>query len=535
MMKITYTLLAFILITAPSLFAQAPSVKWQKCLGGIRDDYGHSMIKTSDGGYILAGSTMSYDGDVHGNHPGGNSDAWVVKLSSFGNIEWQKCLGGNDDDAAYSVVQTSDGGYAFAGYTRSDSGDVSGNHGRFDMWIVKLNPSGDIVWQKCLGGTFLDYAYSIIQTLEGGYAIAGETYSNDGDVSGFHENSTTSPDAWVVKLTNKGEIEWQKTIGGSGRESARSIVQLPDSSFFFVGSTDSKDGDVSGIHGGLGYQDGWLVKLSSQGDILWQKCIGTDSSDYLQNIILANDSGYILTGASNGFSKLNTRDYDFWVLNIDNNGSTIWQSLISGNKDEGAVAITKSFDGTYLVCGATNSDDSIITDNHGITDILIAKLTSDGKNLWHKCFGGSDIDGTFGVIQNNDGSIFLGGRTKSQNGDVSGRHGITSNSDFWIAELTTPESVDEKISSLHSLSLSTYPNPASKSVTLRYVLPAISSDVSISITDINGKQMREVHQANVLQGSNEVALDVSELSEGTYYITVSTEGISETTVVQVVK
>ena len=152
-MKIIYTVFAFILISASSLFAQDPSVKWQKCLGGIRDDFGHSMIKTSEGGYILAGETYSYDGDVNGNHPDGHSDFWVVKLNSLGNIEWQKCLGGNEEDGAYSVIQTSDGGYAVAGYTRSDSGDVIGKHGVTDIWVVKLNTVGDIVWQKCLGGS----------------------------------------------------------------------------------------------------------------------------------------------------------------------------------------------------------------------------------------------------------------------------------------------------------------------------------------------------------------------------------------------
>ena len=535
MIKITYTILAFILLTASSLFAQAPTVKWQKCLGGVRDDYGYSMVKTTDGGYILAGSTQSNQDDVSGNHPDGNFDMWVVKLTSPGNIEWQKCLGGNEDDGAYSIVQTSDGGYAVAGYTRSDSGDVVGRHGSTDIWVVKITNSGNIEWQKCLGGTSRENAYSIIQTLDGGYAIAGETNSNDGDVSGLHWNSSFLMDAWVVKLTNQGEIEWQKVLGGGGSESAQSILQLPDSSYVFVGTTNSKDGDVSGIHGTHGYIDGWLVKLSSKGEMLWQKCIGSDSIDFLYNIILAVDSGYIVTGTSNGFGALSSNRYDFWVLKLDNNGSTVWQNVISGTGSESAAAITKSFDGTYLVCGSTSSNDSIISGNHGGSDIFLAELTTDGKNIWHKCYGGSSSDGAFGAVQNDNGSIFLAGLTTSQDGDVSGRHGVANNYDFWIAELTTPEGLDESISPFHSLSLSTYPNPASKSMTLRYTLPTISSDVTITITDINGKQMRELHQANALEGSNEVSFDVSEFSEGTYYVTVTAEGVSETTAVQVVK
>lgn len=533
MMKIIYTVFAFILISATSLFAQDLSVKWQKCLGGIRDDFGHSMIKTSEGGYILAGETYSYDGDVNGNHPDGHSDFWVVKLNSLGNIEWQKCLGGNEEDGVYSIIQTSDGGYAVAGYTRSDSGDVSGFHGYTDLWVVKITSVGSIEWQKCLGGSYNDHAYSIIETLDGGYAIAGETNSEDGDVSGLHTNSAFSPDAWVVKLTNEGEIEWQKTLGGTGIESAQSILQLLDSSFVFVGIASSKNGDVSGIHGNIGNTDGWIVKLSSEGELQWQKCIGSDSSEYLYDII-ADDSSYIVAGASNGFGTLGNYS-NFLVLKLDSTGSTIWQNVISGDGGESASTITKSFDDTYLVSGSTSSNDSTISGNHGGSDIFLAKLTSDGKNIWHKCYGGSSSDGAFGAVQNDNGSIFLAARTTSQDGDVSGRHGVANNYDFWIAEVTYPESVNERISPLHSMSLSIYPNPASKSITLRYTIPTISSDVTISITDINGKQMRELHQANATQRSNEVALDVSELSEGTYYVSVSADGISETAAVLVFK
>jgi hypothetical protein len=536
MMKITYTVLIFIFITATSLFAQAPSIKWQKCLGGLRDDNGHSMVKTSDGGYILAGTTYSYEEDVQGNHPDGHSDLWVVKLTSLGSIEWQKCLGGNEEDGAVSITQTTDDGYIVAGSVFSDSGDVVGNHGRYDIWVVKMTTSGSIEWKKCLGGSDLDHPSSIIQTLDGGYVIAGNTNSYDGDVSGKHQNNKFSNDAWVIKLTSAGQIQWQKPLGGSGSESAQSILQLSDSSFVFVGSTTSNDGDVSGIHGDRGFTDGWLVKISSTGNLLWQKCIGGDSGDYFANIITTKDAGFVVTGTTNRYGK-SWDEYqgDLWVLKLDSIGTTKWQRVVAGNQGDFGGAVTQSIDGGYIVSGVTNSDNEDFG-NHGENDIILLKLTPQGAIEWRKCYGGSETEYPFSsVIQNENGSIVIGGYTRSQNGDVSGRHGITRNFDFWIAELTTPESVDEKISPLHSLLLSTYPNPASKSITLRYTLPTISSDVTISITDITGKQMRELHQAYVLEGNNEVSFDVSELSEGTYYITVSSEGVSETTAVQVVK
>lgn len=372
--------------------------------------------------------------------------------------------------------------------------------------------------------------------MDGGYAVAGETYSNDGDVLRENQSGFYTPNAWVVKLTNDGVIEWQKPLGGGGSDKAESILQLSDSSFVFVGSTNSSNGDVSGLHGDQEYTDGWLVKLSSKGEIEWQKCFGTDSGDYFTNIIKTNDGGFTVIGTTNRFGKSwDDHHGDLWALKLDSVGVTEWQRVVSGNQGDFGEAITHSIDGGYIVSGVTNSNNQDIG-NHGSNDILLLKLDSQGVIEWQKCYGGTETEGSFSsVIQNENGSIIIGGYTASQNGDVSGRHGIARNLDFWIAELTTPESVDNTLLPLHTLSLSTYPNPASQSVTLRYVLPAIFSDVVISITNINGKQIGEIRQENTMQGSNEVTFDVNELSEGTYYITVSADGLSESTVVQVVK
>ncbi|NLY22597.1 MAG: T9SS type A sorting domain-containing protein [Bacteroidales bacterium] len=237
--------------------AQAPTIEWQKCLGGSNDDWAYSIQQTSDGGYIVAGETWSNDGDVSGNHGGG--DYWVVKLNSSGDILWQICLGGTNVDVAYSIQQTSDEGFIVAGYTCSNEGDVSGNHGNSDYWVVKLNSSGTIEWQKCLGGTDGDYANSIQQTSDGGFIVAGQTYSNDGDVSGNHGGS----DAWVVKLNSSGNILWQKCLGGTGWDWENSIQQTSDGGFIVAGYTNSNDGDVSGNHGSKDY---WVVKLTNEPD-----------------------------------------------------------------------------------------------------------------------------------------------------------------------------------------------------------------------------------------------------------------------------
>lgn len=176
--------LAFVFITTQMGIAQAPSIQWQKTFGGTNDDGSTVVKQTDDGGYILVGYTGSTNGDVIGNH--GSNDYWIVKLNGTGLIQWQKCLGGTGADYAFDVEQTSDGGYVVLGVTSSNDGDVIGNHGASDYWVVKLNSTGLIQWRKTLGGAFGDYAYSIVQTVDGGYVVAGYTFSSNGDVTINH-------------------------------------------------------------------------------------------------------------------------------------------------------------------------------------------------------------------------------------------------------------------------------------------------------------------------------------------------------------
>jgi hypothetical protein len=187
-----------------------------KSFGGSGFEYASSIKQTPDGGYIVAGSTQSYDGDVSGNH--GGYDCWVLKLSSEGDVEWTKTLGGSKSDNANSVDVTSDGSYVVAGSTESNDGDVSGNHGSTDFWVVKLSSKGIIQWQKCFGGSGSENANSIQQTSDNGYIVSGYSSSDDGDVTGNHGEG----DYWVVKLSSEGIIQWEKCLGGSAEDGSLS-------------------------------------------------------------------------------------------------------------------------------------------------------------------------------------------------------------------------------------------------------------------------------------------------------------------------
>ncbi|MBL7827292.1 MAG: hypothetical protein JNJ57_11715, partial [Saprospiraceae bacterium] len=192
-----------------NLHAQ-PTVQWQKTFGGESHDYGRKALLTTDGDYLIVGYTFSNGGDVIGFH--GISDFWVLRLSSSGELLWKKTYGGSDHDLPFDAVQTPDGGFVIAGHTRSDDGDVTGQHGEKDAWIIKIDGSGTLLWQRTLGGSGWDEAWSITLTSDGGYAVAGTSDSSDGDCLG---NPGQSQDYWVVKMKGGGEIEWQKSYGGS--------------------------------------------------------------------------------------------------------------------------------------------------------------------------------------------------------------------------------------------------------------------------------------------------------------------------------
>ena len=307
-MKTVTLILCLIFLQLFNLNAQI--INWANCYGGSSNDVAMSIQQTTDGGYIVAGFTDSNDGDVTGNH--GSYDYWVVKLNTAGTLEWQKCLGGSGYDEARSIQQTTDGGYIVAGFTDSNDGDVTGNHGGSDYWIVKLNTSGTLVWQKCLGGSSNESAWSIYQTTDGGYIVAGRSLSNDGNVTGNHGGL----DYWVVKLNTAGTLQWQKCLGGSNDDEARSIQQTTDGGYIVAGFTDSNDGDVTGFQG---IDDYWVVKLDTAGTLQWQKCLGGTSNDEAWSIKQTTDSAYIVTGrttSNDGDVTGNHGSYDIWTVSL---------------------------------------------------------------------------------------------------------------------------------------------------------------------------------------------------------------------------
>ncbi len=414
--------------------AQAPPIDWKKSIGSSLNDKGNSCQQTFDGGFIFVGNTDSLaDGNLTGTSPKGKTDIEVIKTSSTGAIQWKKRYGGSSTENATCVRQTADSGFIIVGSTKSNNKNVSGNHGGTDIWVVKLNPVGAIQWQKCLGGTSSEDAYSVIQTLDGGYIVAGFTTSSDSDATGLHGIYS---DAFIAKLDSNGNKEWSKCYGGTQVEMAYSIVQTPDSNYTFAARTGSSDGDVSGHNPGA-LDDYWVVKIDQTGNILWDRCYGGSGYETAQCIQKTFDGGYIVGGYSpsnDGDVTGNHGTYDYWVVKIDAVGTLQWQKSYGGSASDFCKGVSQTADSGYIVIGSTYSTNGQVVGNHSANiDIWVLKINSIGTINWKKCFGGTTVDeSTSPIWQTTDGGYVFCGNSNSTDGNVTGNHGGT---DIWVVKL----------------------------------------------------------------------------------------------------
>ncbi|MDQ0068006.1 T9SS type A sorting domain-containing protein [Chryseobacterium lathyri] len=491
----------FSLIIYSFLPAQtAPAIQWQKSLGGSYGDQAKSVQQTSDGGYIVAGESSSTDGDVTGNH--GDSDFWIVKLDASGTIQWQKSLGGSSYDNANFIQQTSDGGYIIAGESNSTDGDVTGNHGNFDYWIVKLDASGNMQWQKSLGGSNQDIANSVRQTSDGGYIVAGGTGSFDGDVTGNHG----SFDYWIVKLDASGTIQWQKSLGGTSYERANSIQQTSDGGYIIAGAASSTNGDVTINYGN---EDFWIVKLDASGVVQWQKSLLGNLADSAQSIQQTSEGEYIVAGLSNSVNSEIPTMFgiaNYCVAKLDVNGNTLWQRYFGGSGGDHPYSIQTTSDGGYIVAGGTGSFDGDVTGNHGSFDYWILKLDASGNIQWQKLLGGSDFDEAYSIQQTADGGYIIAGMVFSADGNITGYHG---NNDAWIIKLGSNQLNTEETQLINKPMI--YPNPAKDIIYLDH-LPA---ETVVHITDMSGRKLFSGKYKGI-----KTSININQFISGTYIIQV---------------
>lgn len=515
-MKINYKkMVPFLgILCSGAITAQAPAIEWQKSFGGTGSDYASSVIQTADGGYMISGASNSNNGNVTGNH--GNQDYWLLKLNSTGNLQWQKSLGGTGNDYGSSIIQTTDGNYVVAGTSESNNGNVTGNHGFTDGWVAKLNSdAGIIYWQKSFGGTDYDVINEMIPTTDGGYIFAGSSSSNNGDVA----SNKGYVDYWIVKINADGNLQWKKSFGGTGDDRATSIIQTTDGGYVVAGYAENNNGDVTGNHGGKDYwilkmnSDGgvvfWKKSLGgSHQDLAYSIKQTSDGGYIVAGSAFSNDGD--VTGNHDGT--------DSWIVKLNSTGDIQWQKALGGSKVDEASSIIQTADGGYLAVGSTTSNDGQVSGYHPPVntgpgeaplsyDYWVVKLSATGNLLWQKCLGGSGSENANTVIQTSDGGYIIAGASNSNNGDVTGNHG---GDDVWIVKLA-PENLSTNEVAKDATTVNIFPNPAKDYITLR--LNYFTPSMQVTVTDMLGKTIH----TQKLDGLT-TKINTANLQKGTYFL-----------------
>ena len=414
------------------------AIDFVKTLGGTKNESAQALAKTSDGGYAILGYAQSMDGDIT-NKSDESFDYWLLKYDQNDLLQWQKTYGGSDDDRGNDIIQTSDGGYAITGFSKSIDGDVSENSGAHDFWVSKLDANGSITWEKSFGFLGADIGNSILQSNDGGYLLTGvlDVSASNGEGNSKNSKSAFSKrhaggDYWVIKINALGENQWSRYFGGTFTDASYDAIQTEDNGYILVGSSDSADVDIKDSKGAY---DFWVVKISETGTLLWEKSFGGSQTDEARSITRSNDGNYIIIGDTRSSDldvSINSGGADLWAIKISPIGELIWEKTFGGNSFDVARSISKTQDGDFIISGSSRSIDGDLTNNNGQNDAWVIKIDGNGKLKWQKTIGGSEIDFAYDAVELNDGTVIAVGESSSRDIDILENKGF---SDLLILKL----------------------------------------------------------------------------------------------------
>jgi uncharacterized repeat protein (TIGR01451 family) len=384
-MRIKQTILislgiALMLMTVGTAVAvEAPTEEWNKTFGGAYNDGAFSVQQTSDGGYILAGYYRQNSDDFH------DGDAWLIMTYANGTVNWTQTFGGSLYDQFNSVQQTSDGGYILAGSTFSFGAVET------DALLIKTYANGTEEWNRTFGGEDYDGFNSVQQTSDGEYILAGYTDS----------------DAWLMKTYANGTEEWNMTFGSPSYDAANSVQQTSDGGYILAGYAD-----------GYPY-NALLIKTYENGTLNWTQRFDGPGSDAANSVQQTDDGGYILAGYTRSI------DTDFWLIKTDANGNQEWNKKFGNKYDEYAESVQQTLDGGYILTGRTYSHENK-------DDAWLIKTNDTGIEEWNMTFGDTGDDQAYSVQQTDDGGYILAGRTAAN-----------GNNDAWLIKIAGSSQVDD--------------------------------------------------------------------------------------------
>jgi len=445
-------------------------ILWAKTFGGPSNDEGNSVQQTTDGGYIVAGTTRSFGA--------GNQDIYLIKTTANGDTLWSKTFGGTNEDVGSSVQQTADGGFIIAGYTRSFGA------GSEDVYLIKTTANGDTLWTKTFGGTDTDWGYSVQQTADGGYIIAGETYSF----------GVGNSNVFLIKTTSNGFTLWTKTFGGTNYDCGYSVQQTADGGYIVAGMTWSF---------GVGSSDVYLIKTNANGDILWTKTYGGTSDEYCYSVQQTSNGGYIVAGMSSSFGAGN---WDIYIIRSNVNGDTLWTKTYGGGAWDYSYSVEQTADGGYIIAG------DMLGSSAGSCNVYLIKTDSIGDS---------------GCNQGNPATITSNPATQQTSPlaiittptTICTTPKTIIGSGGTITTLCTNLGISELSSDFQNINI--YPNPVQDN--LNVLMQPDTKATSIKIYNIYGAIVREV-----LINKNVTIISFSELTDGLYFYKI-TDSSSNTT------
>lgn len=399
-----------------------------KTFGGTKNESGNKVIRTNDGGYAVIGYTQSNDGDIE-NKIDESFDYWLLKFDLNNQLQLSKTCGGNSNDRASDIIQTSDNGFALIGFSFSNDGNVTSNAGIQDFWLIKLDTSGDISWEKSFGFSGLDRGISIIETNDNGYLLIGEldvtASGGEGNSKYFTSKGHAGGDYWAIKLDSYGNKQWSKFYGGTFTDTPNDVVQTIDNNYIIVGSSDSVDVDITNNKGSY---DFWVIKISETGSLIWEKSFGGTEIDKAYGITTTNDGNYLIIGDTRSSDQDVSNNYgaaDLWLIKITPNGDLLWDKSLGGSNFDSGSAISKTHDGSFILSGNSRSSNGNLTENEGQNDAWIIKIDLNASIEWQKTIGGTEIDFTNDVTQLNGGTYVAVGETSSSNQDITENKGFS--------------------------------------------------------------------------------------------------------------
>lgn len=509
------------LFTTPCLCALAISASsqvyfglaWQVSLGGSNAEIGRSICPTT-GGYWLLGETYSNNAQVSGNH--GVIDFWLARINDLGSLTWQRAYGGTNSDRSYALCGTNDGGCVMVGGSVSNDGDVSGNHGGYDVWAVRVNSVGELIWQRSLGGAMEDCGRAVIETPDGGFLVTGYARSNDGDVIG-HVGATTGADFWTLRFDTDGVLIWQSTLGGTLNDMAYGLCLADDGGSFIVGEA------FSSLPGAHGMRDAWVCRLDPDGELLWSTLLGGSLNDMAYDVIATPDGGAMVVGeteSNDGDVVGSHGGTDGWVVRLSSTGGVLWQRPLGGSDNDSFSSIIQAGNGRYLLGGTTESVNGNVSGIHGLQDTWLALIDSEGTLLWQNCYGGSATDLGAHLTASPWGGAVLVGSSGSTDGDATNNHGLM---DMWAVRLDDFSGIAAYEESL----LLVHPNPATN---LLWVSLGTRETTRVMIQDINGR----VAGSYLVRGP-EASIDLSGIAPGAYSIIATDAGLRSANRLLIVK